>query len=266
LPVSLLQITDCHLGNQPGDDLLGVDADYSLDLVLAEMRDALKSADLLACTGDLSNEAGPAAFKRLLQKLSTTANGVKQAWLPGNHDDNTEMAEVLDGAPGEHSFLDSLSLGAWQITFLDSTIPKKVPGILAESEILRAEKILQQFPDKHHLFFLHHHLLPVGCKWLDWQAVQNSDDVLQRFSQYPQLKAIVNGHVHQEHEASFGHIQLMSTPSTSVQFKKNSDDFAIDDLMPGFRWFLLHDSGKLETAVERIGETHFNIDHEASGY
>jgi hypothetical protein len=39
----------------------------------------------------------------------------------------------------------------------------------------------------------------------------------------------------------------LSVPSTCVQFKPLSDDFAIDDLSPGYRWFDLYANGDVVT-------------------
>lgn len=262
-PLQLIQISDCHLGNQEGDTLLGLNADLSLDLLLSEMASDFSTTDLLVCSGDLSNEAGTAAFERLLAKIPQS---LRQAWLPGNHDDNQQMQEALREHQGGHEFLPTISIGDWQITLLDSSIAGKVPGLLSDAELSRALHVLERYPHRHHLFFLHHHLLPIGCKWLDWQVVANAEDVLNRFATYPQLKAIVNGHVHQENHQEFQHIQLYSSPSTSIQFKTNSDEFMVDTLMPGLRWFRLHSNGEFETGVKRISETEFAIDRSAAGY
>ena len=44
---------------------------------------------------------------------------------------------------------------------------------------------------------------------------------------------------------------VFSPPSTCIQFKRNSDEFALDFLPPGYRWINLYPDGRLETAVER---------------
>lgn len=260
MPRKLLQITDCHLGESEGERLVGLNTDESLGYVLQHMLAEHQTADLLVCSGDLSNEAGSAAYQRLQEKLP---GHIPQAWLPGNHDDNRLMAE----AAGEKcQFLATVDLGRWQVTLLDSSIPQKVSGFLADAEIERALAILQQHADKHHIFFLHHHLKPVGCKWLDTQVVGNAEQALAAFAQFPQLKLIVNGHVHQESVRQHGHLQLLSTPSTCIQFKPNSDDFALGDEMPGYRWFELFDDGSFATGVSRIDERPLTLDHSAHGY
>lgn len=257
---TLLQITDCHLGIDEGTQLLGLDTDLSLQYVLDHMLARHNRPDVLVCSGDLSNDTGSEPYYRLTARLPAD---VPQLWLPGNHDDNDCMRQAL---ADHQQFLGSYTLGNWCITLLDSSIPNDVPGSIAPQELQRAIDTLETYPDKFHLFFLHHHLKPVGCQWLDTQVVDNADDVLARLASYPQLKLIVCGHVHQDNHQQFAHLQLYSTPSTCIQFKPDSDDFAVGDEMPGYRWLTLHDDGSFETGVERIAQRDLPIDHSSKGY
>lgn len=260
MPIKLLQITDCHLGEEEGEELLGLNTDNSLALVLAQMFDEHDNADLLVCSGDLSNEAGEGAYKRLLDMLP---EDIPQAWLPGNHDDNSLMQKFASERVG---FLSTAVYGKWQVTSLDSSIPKAVPGKIEATELQRAVEVLENNPDHYHVIFMHHHLQAMGCAWLDTQVIENAQQVLETLAQYPQMKAIVCGHVHQDNHQTFEHIDLYATPSTCIQFKPNSDDFAVGREMPGYRWLELHDDGSITTAVSRIPEQDLNIDWESAGY
>ena len=260
MPVKLLQITDCHLGEQEGDKLLGLDTDLSLQYVLTHMLGEHDQADLLVCSGDLSNEAGAKAYQRLIEKLP---DDILQAWLPGNHDDNDLMKKVIDE---KRLFLPSLSFGNWQVTLLDSSIPEEVPGLIAADELARAVAAFETHPDKYHLIFMHHHLHPIGCKWLDTQVINNATEVLETFAKYPQVKLVVCGHIHQDSCQQYEHIELYSTPSTCIQFKPKSDKFAVGTEMPGYRWLELYDDGSYKTEVSRIPHRELEIDQGSSGY
>jgi Icc protein len=61
-------------------------------------------------------------------------------------------------------------------------------------------------------------------------------------------------------------VRLLSVPSTCVQFKPLSDDFAIDDLSPGYRWFDLYPNGDIVTQVSRVVGVKFVIDWSVRGY
>ena len=77
--IRLLQITDCHLGEQEGEQLVGMDTDKSLDYVVALLAQEQADASLLLATGDLSNHGTSAAYQRLEQKLSTLP--MPKAWM-----------------------------------------------------------------------------------------------------------------------------------------------------------------------------------------
>lgn len=261
MPYTLVQITDCHLGKKQHDTLLGLDADLSLSLVLERLNQSFPKVDALVCSGDLSNESDTIEpYQRLDACLPKQ---VPQYWLPGNHDENALMEAYLQAS---HQFLGDFALGNWHVTLLDSSVLNEVGGFLAIAEIERAVAVLEKYPEKHHIIFLHHHLKPVGCKWLDGQRVSNADDALAVFTRYPQLKMLVCGHVHQESQQTAGHVQLYSTPSTCIQFKPHSEQFAVGAEMPGFRWFLLHDDGRYQTGVTRIEQQDLSIDFASAGY
>ena len=48
----------------------------------------------------------------------------------------------------------------------------------------------------------------------------------------------------------------MATPATCIQFKPDSNHFALDTLQPGWREIELHPDGRIET---RVNESNKNI-------
>ena len=72
--------------------------------------------------------------------------------------------------------------------------------------------------------------------------------------------------MHQQFDGHYNHIQLMSSPSTCVQFLPNSADFAVDTATPGYRWMELHPDGRIETGVERLEALPGSIDLASNGY
>ena len=61
-------------------------------------------------------------------------------------------------------------------------------------------------------------------------------------------------------------VDLLATPSTCVQFKPLSDDFAVDSAMPGYRAYELHPNGVYTTHVNRVTERIYDIDLVSDGY
>lgn len=255
-PLHVVQISDCHLGGREGERLLGLDTDQSLDAVLGHIRGVAKP-DLVVVSGDVSSEGQVEAYHRLKARLQGFAH--EMVWLPGNHDDAALMRSVV----GEQIMPATLLLGGWQLVFLNSAVPGQVGGYLAAAELEKLRLALgNPLPT---LVFMHHHALPIGSRWLDEQRVSNADALFALLEGQPQVRALVCGHVHQESDQHAQGLRQISTPSSCIQFAPGSEDFALDMSNPGYRCFLLHSSGSLETGVKRVAGN-FSVDRSARGY
>ena len=80
------------------------------------------------------------------------------------------------------------------------------------------------------------------------------------------MKAVITGHVHQHFDGLWGELILHTTPSSCIQFRQNSDDFALSDQPPGYRWLNLKASGVIETGVEFIAGFDQSPDIQNTGY
>ncbi len=160
-----------------------------------------------------------------------------------------------------------IKFAKWQIIMLNSSVEYEVPGKFKPEELSFLQSALEQSKDCHVMVCLHHHPVPMGCKWLDTQVVRNAVDFWQVIDQFSHIKAIVWGHVHQESDRMRNSVRLLSAPSTCVQFKPLSSDFAVDeDVSPGYRWFDLYDNGDIETQVSRVEGVKFVVDWTVKGY
>lgn len=247
--VTLVQITDCHIHNDREHLLSGVNTHDSLVQVIDGICGNSEHPDMVLVTGDLTHEGDERAYQLLLAQLDRLP--APYFWLPGNHDHLAPMASI-----GSDNRLRTkqIILPHWHILLLDSHVEDEVSGLVSQSELTWLSTALREHPDKHTAIFVHHPLLPVGCDWLDPQRIANAEQVLTLFDNTPQLRIVCNGHVHQEWELERLHYQMMSTPSTCIQFSRNSRDYAEDDFPPGYRHFALHADGRFDTAVVRVGE------------
>lgn len=260
-PLRVVQITDCHLGERVGSVLLNLDTDQSLAAVLDLVRAQQPRIDALLVTGDLSDQGSAASYRRVLQ--ATRDLGEHARWLPGNHDDPATLRKAL----GTDARLQrNLLLGNWQIIMLDSSVRGEVGGFLAASELDALQICLEAHPEHFALICVHHQVLPVGCEWLDRQRVANAEQLWNLLNNYPQVRAVLSGHVHQRFEDMHNDVRVMTSPSTCVQFAPNSDDFRVDTEMPGYRWFELHPNGRICTGVERVTGCDSQVDLTATGY
>jgi Icc protein len=264
-PLRLVQITDCHLGEQVGTRLLNVDTDQSLAQVLALVKRQQPRIDALLLTGDLSDSGSVAAYRRVL--AATADLGATVRWLPGNHDSAATMRSVLGG---DQRLQRNLLLDNWQIIALDSAVPGEVGGRLEAAELAALRDCLQREPQRHALVCVHHPALPIGCAWIDSQMIANAAELWRELAPFAQVRVVLSGHVHQEFDTVHNNFQndvrVLATPSTCVQFAPNSADFRVDAAAPGYRWFDLHADGRIETGVERLADYVCDVDLAAGGY
>ncbi|WP_229837771.1 3',5'-cyclic-AMP phosphodiesterase [Cellvibrio zantedeschiae] len=257
-----IQISDCHLGPLTSEALLGLNTDESLHDVLALIAEKESDFDYMVCTGDIASAGHEACYRRFVSIVRQYFSQAL-AWLPGNHDSADIMARVdLPQAPEARSIV----LGDWLILLLDSVVPFKVHGNFEQSELDYLEQMLSANPNKHIMIMLHHQPVLVGSKWIDQYILRNADAFFALVDRFSNVKAIVWGHVHQDFNSQRKGVDLIATPSTCVQFKPLCDDFTVDTLMPGYRWFDLYDDGSLSTGVERVSGKEYVIDYKSAGY
>ena len=260
-PVILVQVSDTHLGVDSTGELLNMNTDQSLDCVLSLIERAELDAQLMLCTGDLSNNGSAEAYQRFRDKMQRFS--APSVWLMGNHDHFATMEQVCKGG-GELAKV--IEIGRWQVVMLDSSIPMKVEGNLAEQELAFLEQQLESNPDFHQLICLHHHVLPVGCAWLDKQRIANADALLALLARFDNVKGLLSGHVHQVFEQDYQGIKIMTSPSSCIQFAPNSDDFKVDTLNPGYRSLQLLPNGEINSSVSRVTGVSFDVNYDSQGY
>jgi Icc protein len=99
---------------------------------------------------------------------------------------------------------------------------------------------------------MHHPPVLVGSDWVDKLALLSFIPFANLVERFEQIKLVVCGHVHQDYQTELFQATVVTTPSTSVQFKTNSKEFATEDLPPGFRIIDLHADGTVEMSVIRV--------------
>lgn len=246
-----VQITDTHLYADPGRQYYDVNTDETLRRVLARIAAEEGNADLVLLTGDLvhdESEQGYARLRGYLEKLDLPVY-----CLPGNHDDGGLMRRVMSG--GRLSCEGWVCRNGWQIILLDSTVPGEVGGRVGEAELRRLDACLRARPGLHALVCLHHPPQPSGCAWLDEGLIlDNPDELFAVVEAHANARAMLWGHIHQAFDREYRGLRLMGSPSTMLQFKPGAAEFAIDDADPGYRWLHLHEDGRLESGIVRVGE------------
>ena len=260
--VRVIQITDTHIFGKPQGKLLGLDTRESLDAVLARVRQEEIAPDLILVTGDLSQDASAESYEYLLNELK--ALKLPCFWIPGNHDDPAVMSPILDG---ENVFPQRrILIGDWQIVLLDSSVRGKVYGNISSPQLELLRNCLEQAKEQHTLVAMHHQPVAVGSDWLDNLGIRNADELFDAVAQHHNHCCFLWGHVHQDFHGEKNGIELISTPSTCVQFKPGSENFSAGDESPGYRYLTLHKDGRIESVLHRITDVEFTVDYSIKGY
>ncbi len=259
--LNVAQISDAHLYADRGAGLYGLNSYRAFAEVVALA--ARRHPELLLLTGDLVHDETAEGYRHLRDTLARlNAPGL---CIPGNHDDLALMRQVLQKGGGI-SCTRSTRRGNWQIILLNTQVVGKVGGYLAQDELDFLHRSLARYPDHHALICMHHQPVAVGSRWLDQIGLENADQLFSVIDAHPQVKALVWGHVHQAFDERRNGVRLLATPATCIQFKPKSDDFALDPVTPGYRWFRLYEDGRLDTAVERLAQMPGRLDVNARGY
>ena len=258
--LDVVQITDCHLFADKNGGLYGLNSLRCLTEIVDSVR--RQPVDLVLATGDLVHDETPEGYQVLREALAGLDSPIHV--LAGNHDAPALIQRLLnsDGFSSEKS----VCLGRWQIVLLDSHVPGEVGGELGEHELRFLSQALAAHGDKHALVCVHHQPVPIGSAWLDTIGLKDGAQLMARIGEFPQVKGLLWGHVHQEYDALQAEVRLLATPSTCIQFKPACDEFALDPVTPGYRILRLHADGKIETRVHRLATMPGELNAAAKGY
>ncbi len=261
--IKLLQITDTHLFEATDGSLLSVNTGDSFNAVVNAILEQQCEYDAVLATGDISQDHSALSYQRFERGIAPLEKHC--FWLPGNHDFKPNMTSVLPSQQIQH--IEHVLLGDhWQMILLDSQVVGVPHGRLSDQQLALLEDKLTQYAGRHTLILLHHHPILVGSAWLDQHTLKDAQDFWNVVDKHDNVNAILCGHVHQDMNVIHNNVRVMATPSTCVQFKPNSDDFALDTRSPGWRELELKRDGQVETLVKRLPQGSFQPDFNSAGY
>ncbi|WED21464.1 3',5'-cyclic-AMP phosphodiesterase [Vibrio sp. JC009] len=261
--IKLLQLTDTHLFSIQDGCLLSVNTLDSFRAVVSEVKNRNTEFDAILATGDISQDHTAKSYCRFEQEISCLEKPC--LWLPGNHDFKPNMKSVL---PSDQIFSEPHVLAGdfWQIISLDSQVAGVPHGRLNGQQLALLDEKLAKHPERHTLILLHHHPVLVGSAWLDQHTLYHAESFWEVVKKHNNVRAAVCGHVHQAFDEKHHGVRVITTPSTCVQFKPDSQDFALDAQSPGWRTFELFEDGTLKAQVHRLEGSEFFPDFNAGGY
>ena len=257
--LTLIQISDTHLMAEAAVDFVHTNPEQSFLDVLADIQTHYSDAHAILHTGDLAQEATQQTYQRYLTHIQSL--GLAYFQIPGNHDD-AALFPFYQSQNCAHG----IDLGAWTLVLLNSAVAHQVDGWVDDQQLKQLEEILAARPQQHILIACHHHPFAMQSHWIDQHKLKNTEALIDVLGRYPQVKLVLFGHVHQESCHTWQQIEFLSTPSTCVQFKPKSDDFALGTEAPGYRVLQLKSDGSFSTQVHRLTHLQHNINVEISGY
>lgn len=258
----ILQITDPHIFKSGDGCLLGLNTRDSLNAVLDDIREKHLDSDLILATGDISQDHSEESYIYFAEKVDQL--GIPVVWVPGNHDSPKFMTTALCG---ENLISNKqVVIGNWHLILLDSSMENAVHGKLGEQQLDFLDRALSSGHEPNAMPILHHHPVDIGCDWLAPIGLHDGQALLSMLYRFPSVKALLWGHIHQDYDAVMNGIRMMATPSTSVQFKPKSSDFAAGEESPGYRTLTLKPDGEIDTVVYRINHIEFTVDYTVKGY
>ncbi|KII79927.1 3',5'-cyclic-AMP phosphodiesterase [Vibrio renipiscarius] len=261
--IKLVQLTDTHLFAAEDGSLLSVNTNDSFSAVVEGIHQQGFDFEFLLATGDISQDHSEVSYQRFAQGIERLEKPC--FWLPGNHDYKPSMGSVLPSPQIVQT--ESTLLGEhWQLILLDSQVEGVPHGRLSQQQLDLLDTQLRLHPERHSLVLLHHHPILVGSAWLDQHTLKDAEQFWQIVEKHDNVRAILCGHVHQDMQVVRSGATVMATPSTCVQFKPNSDDFALDACSPGWRELTLYADGRFETQVQRLADGLYLPNFDSSGY
>lgn len=219
--------------------------------------------DLLLLTGDLVNDGDSNTYDWLFAQLTKTQ--IPFLCLAGNHDVSIEHGKGLPFAQrsltpikadkrllDKHRLTITLTNDSWQLLLLNSAISGQIGGRISDDGLAWLTQCLKTPCPT--LIALHHHPLTVGSAWIDAYRLENSAVLWQQLNHYPNVKALLCGHVHQAHTLNAPTLHpcyVYTCPAISRQFMPHQDKFMLDNQPSGLRFIELNKQGIFRSQIKR---------------
>jgi 3',5'-cyclic AMP phosphodiesterase CpdA len=249
---SFIQITDHHLREAEMDPVRGMMTTYTLRAVLRHIgRHAAAQADFLISMGDFVDPPSEAAYHAVMARLGIRSGGAPAPgpltitteglhdfpiyFMPGNHDDRDAFFRCLFPATAPMPLMNvRFEVQGVQFICLDwGTDAASVA--YDETFVFLAAALKTDLPS---VILTHHHVAPVGVRWLDNFIAPG----LARFWEIVRGKPVIGvlaGHVHLSHEQLVQGIPVLTLRSTAFQFAR-SDEPAVVIQPPHYRFVTIH--------------------------
>ena len=250
-PLTIVQLTDCHLFTDPGGSLRDVATRPRLRRVLEDIHTRVPDFDLLVVTGDTAHDEAQATYEAFRHDLGDWINRLRI--VPGNHDNRAALRRVFPAATdliGDRVGF-RVARGDWLVIGLDSQLTGEDAGELGSGQLAWLDDRLAVEPARSAVIFLHHPPIAVESPWLDRIGLLDAGALETVIERHPRVRAVVTGHVHQEASGRCGGADVHTSPAVGPQFRPHTETLVIDPGPPAYRIIDLRPTGDWSTAVVR---------------
>ncbi len=257
MTVRIVQITDLHLFRDPEERLYGIPTRELLGDVLAHIGRHAGRVDHFVITGDHSHDDLPETYEALRGMLVPWLDRLWQ--LPGNHDARSVLRSVFPdriGGEADERIRFAFPAEQWLCLGLDTQVAGEVGGRFDEEQRDWIVARLDEQRPRRALLFMHHPPLVTGQAWLDRIGLDGKELLLDLIAEDGRIELVCCGHIHQERVARVGATEIVTTPSTGLQFSASSAETAFVQEPPGYRVVELAADG-LATYVVRLPEARY---------
>ena len=235
-------LSDMHLVH--GKKFLGIDTFNSFKAVVDHILQFHSDLDCLLIGGDLIQDQKKESFDFFKSQIDRIVS--PKLYARGNHDLSDSFFSNLDTNNGKFSY------DNWEIIRVDTYSKGNIYGEVDIDNLNKIATVLNKIKDKHFILFMHHNLFLTSSPWLDVHITKNKDEVLRIISKIKNIKLVINGHIHQETKVQYKGITFVSSPSTSIQFTSNQENFKLDDIFPGYLIVSLDKKGNKKIHCQRV--------------
>jgi 3',5'-cyclic AMP phosphodiesterase CpdA len=166
---------------------------------------------------DAEYEASYAVLRSILERLEVPFH-----MLMGNHDRRRPFRRVMlsQEAPDDENHCFVVDADGYRVCALDSLDPGKKPGVLGAGQLDWLCDRLREAAGRDIVIAVHHHAVPIGLERLDVQMLMDAEALWKVIVEAGNVRGVLCGHVHLQHEEVRHGIPVVTTPSTCFQSSK----------------------------------------------
>lgn len=257
MTTQILQLSDLHRFADPDERLFGIPTRELLEDVVAHVQASDLRPDHLVVTGDHTHDELPETYAAVRELF---APFLDRLWLlPGNHDDRAVLRAAFDDRiprDGAERITFSFRADDWLCLGLDTHLPGSVGGRLGADQVEWIRRQLDEHDPRAAVLFMHHPPVELGLAWLDRIGLEDAHLLQDLLADEPRVRLVCCGHVHHESSHRVGSAEIVTVPSTGLQFSPTSDVAEFVASPPGYRVIELADDG-YSTTIVRLPEARY---------